>query len=72
MLYCIKTIYSMTIYHIFIQGTLYVCVCVTIAECSAILLVLKTDQGDETEGWKREGLKMEEGKGQIEEGGCEL
>ena len=32
----------------------------------------QTDQGDETEGLKREGLKMERyGKGQIREGGCE-
>jgi hypothetical protein len=48
-------------------------VCVTIAERSAILLVLcnnQTDQGDETEGLEREGLKIERyGKGQIGEGG---
>jgi hypothetical protein len=33
----------------------------------------QTDQGDETEGLEREGLKMEryERKGQIGEGGCE-
>ncbi len=32
----------------------------------------QTDQGDETEGLEKEGLKMERyGKGQIGEGGCE-
>ncbi len=37
----------------------FVCLCVTIAERSAILLENQTDQEDETEGLEREGLEME-------------
>ncbi len=51
------------------------CVCVTIAERSAILLVLViklTNQGDETGGFEEGGIiDGEIGKGHIVEGGYE-
>jgi hypothetical protein len=49
-------------YHIFISGTLSVCVCVTICcgtHSYSFSFSNQTDQGDETEGLKRDGLKME-------------
>ncbi len=54
-----------------------VCVCVCVTICVGTLgysfsFINQTDQGDEVEGSKREGLEMERyGKGQIVEGGCE-
>ncbi len=54
-----------------------VCVCVCVCHncgtlCYSFSFGNQTDQGDETEGLEREGLKMERyGKGQIGEGGCE-
>jgi hypothetical protein len=39
-----------------------VCVCVTICVgtlCYSLSFINQTDQGDETEGFKREGLEME-------------
>jgi hypothetical protein len=50
-----------------------VCVCHNCGTlCYSFSFGNQTDQGDETEGLEREGLKMEiYGKGHIEEGGCE-
>ncbi len=50
-----------------------VCVCVTIAERSAILLVLMIKLTQETRRrvWRGRDMDGEIGKGQIEEGGCE-
>jgi hypothetical protein len=54
-----------SIYHIFVEGTLSVCVCVrvcvsqlTIAESSGYYLCYSdpTDQGGHTEGLERQGL----------------
>ncbi len=53
------------------------CVCVCVCHncgtlCYSFSFGNQTDQGDETEGLEREGLKMERyGKGQIVEGGYE-
>jgi hypothetical protein len=57
----------------------FVCLCVIVCVCHncgtlcySFSFGNQTDQGDETEGLEREGLKMERyGKGQIGEGGCE-
>ncbi len=66
------------IYHIFIWGTLSVCVCVSqfVSERSAILLVLAiklTKDSRRRDGrFEEGGIKDEEiGKRQIVEGGCE-
>jgi hypothetical protein len=50
-----------------------VCVCHNCGMlCYSFSFGNQTDQGDETEGLERDGLKMERyGKGQIGEGGCE-
>jgi hypothetical protein len=51
-----------------------VCVCVTICVgtlCYSFSFSNQTDQGDETDGLKREDRDGEIGKGQIGEGGCQ-
>jgi hypothetical protein len=51
-----------------------VCVCVC-HKCGTLSYSFcfsnQFDQGDETEGLAMEGLEMEIGDGEVEEGGCE-
>jgi hypothetical protein len=75
--YCTRTYLSYIYLGYFVCLCVIVCVCVCVCHncrtlCYSFSFGNQTDQGDETEGLKREGLKMERyGKGQIGEGGCE-